>query len=68
MFHLSCHEWIGVLLEDSQTGAGAEIDPFAVIDGAGIFGWIFEYAATDSFVYWLRFGVGLSHDLFVFVL
>jgi hypothetical protein len=59
VFHFASHEWIWILLEDAQACAGTEIDSFAVIDGAGVTGYVSECAATGSFIYWLRFG--LSH-------
>lgn len=51
MFHFACHERIGILLEDRQTGADAEIDSLAVIYGAGIFCRIFEFASASSFIF-----------------
>ena len=51
VFDLAGHEWIGVLLEDAQTGAGAEIDPLAAIHSARVFGRVFQSAATGGFIF-----------------
>jgi hypothetical protein len=61
MFHLAGHEQIRLLLEDPQTGAGAEIDSLTAIHGTGISCRIFEFAFAGSFVYWFRFNC--SHGL-----
>jgi len=51
MFHFACHERIKILLEDAQTGARAEIDPLAAIDGAGIIRGACEFASAGSFIF-----------------
>jgi hypothetical protein len=61
MFHFPSHERIRILLEDAQTGTGAEIDSLAAIHGAGIIYRIYEFAFAGSFVYWFRFNC--SHGL-----
>ena len=52
MFHFACDEQIRILLENAQAGAGAEIDAFIVIDGAGIIFWVFEDASAGCFIFW----------------
>ncbi len=49
MFHLSRHKRIGVLLEDTQAGAGAEVDLLAFIFGAWKFGWVFDLPTARGF-------------------
>lgn len=49
MFHLPFHKRIGVLLKDTQAGAGAEIDQLAVIIRAWKFGWVFDLPAAGGF-------------------
>ena len=51
MFHLTCHEWIRVLFEDAQTGTGAEINAFTLIQGTGVICRIFEFASAGCFVF-----------------
>lgn len=51
MFHLPFHKRIGVLLKDTQAGAGAEVDPLAAIICAWKFGWVFDLPAAGSFVF-----------------
>ncbi len=51
MFHLARNEWIRVLLENAQAGAGAEINPLAAIDNAGKVCRVFERASADSFIF-----------------
>ena len=41
---LSRHKRMGIPLKDAQAGTGAEIDPLATIHGAGIVGWVFQFA------------------------
>ena len=52
VFDLAGHEWIGVLLEDAQTGAGAEIDPLAAIHGTRVFGGVVQFTSAGSFIFW----------------
>ena len=51
MLHFAGHERIRILLKDAQKGAGAEIDAFAAIDDAGVFGEVFQLAATGGFIF-----------------
>ncbi len=51
MFHFTSHECIWGLLKDTQTGAGAEINSFAAIDGAGIIFRVFEFASAGRFIF-----------------
>lgn len=60
MLDLPCHEGIRVLLEDSQAGARAKIDPLAAIHGAGIILRVLEFAAAGSFIFRRRGDGGLS--------
>ncbi|MDP1713299.1 MAG: hypothetical protein Q8L41_01015 [Anaerolineales bacterium] len=47
VFRFARHERNGFLLEDTQTGAGVEIDSLAAIQGTWIICWVFEFASTD---------------------
>jgi len=51
MFHIASHEWIRVLFENAQAGAGAEIDTLIAIDGAGVICRVFEDASAGCFVF-----------------
>jgi hypothetical protein len=51
VIHFACHEWIGVLLKDSQTDTDAEINSFAVIDVAGVIFGVFDGTSTRSFIF-----------------
>ena len=51
MLNLTIHERVRVFFEDSQAGAGAEVDRLTAILRAGIFGWVFEFPSTGSFVF-----------------
>ena len=51
MFHFTSHEWLWVLFEDAQTGVGAEINAFALIQGTGVICRIFEFASAGRFVF-----------------
>jgi hypothetical protein len=51
VFNLSRHECVGVILENAQAGAGAEVDPLAAIFGAGIFGGVFDFSSTGGLVF-----------------
>ena len=65
MFYFTRHERIGIQIENAQAGAGAEIDPLAVIDRAWVLGGIFERAFAGGFEYWFRFV--LSHGSIAFI-
>lgn len=66
MFYFASHERIRILLEDAQAGAGAEVDAFTSIHGAGIFGWIFEYPSAGSFIFGQWGASGFSQNSFPF--
>jgi hypothetical protein len=51
MFHLTCHERVRVFFEDSQAGAGAEVDRLTAIFRVGIPGWVFEGSPTSSLMF-----------------
>jgi hypothetical protein len=51
MFHITCQEWIRVLFEDTQAGAGAEIKVLSMIEGAGIALGVFDDTSTDCFIF-----------------
>lgn len=67
MFHFARHERIGVLLEDAQAGAGAEIDSLAAIHGAGIICRVFEFASAGSFIFGWLSGCSLSQVSMILV-
>ena len=64
MFHLARHERIGILLEDAQAGARAEIDSFSSIQGAGIIRGIFEFASAGRFEFGWWGGGSFSQNNF----
>ena len=67
MLHLACHERIGILLENAQTGTSAKKDSFAAIHGAGIFRRVFEFTSAGGFVFRQWGGDRLSHiSIFLF--
>jgi len=49
MINLSSYESIGVFLEQTQTGTGAEINPFVFIDDGGKARGVFYFSIADSF-------------------
>ena len=51
MLHFACHECVEVFLEDSQAGAGTEVDGLALIVRAGIFRRVFNGSPTGSLVF-----------------
>ena len=51
MFHITCQEWLRVLFEDTQAGAGTEIEALAMIDGAGIVFGVFDETSADRFIF-----------------
>ncbi len=51
MLHLACHERIGILLEDAQTGTSAKIDSLAAIHGTGILRRVFELTSAGGFIF-----------------
>jgi len=51
MLYFACHESIRAFLEDSQAGAGTEIDGLAMIVRAGIFHRVFNSSPTGSSVF-----------------
>jgi len=51
MFHFPSHERIRILLEDTQAGAGAEINALAMIHGAGIVFGVFDDTSAGSFIF-----------------
>jgi len=51
VFHLTCHERIGIFFEDPQAGVGTEIDGPAVIVRTGIFHRVFNGSPTGSTIF-----------------
>ena len=47
----SRHKRIGIPFKGAQAGAGAEIDPLAAIQGAGINGRVFQFASAGGFMF-----------------
>lgn len=51
VFDIPSHKGIGILLEGTQAGPCAEIDPLAAIYGAGIVGRVFQFAPAGGFMF-----------------
>ena len=52
MFHFARHERIRILLEDTQAGAGTEINSLTSIHGTRVFGGVVQFTSVGSFIFW----------------
>ena len=70
MFNLTRHEWIRIQQKHIKTSLRTEIDPFAAIVCAWIFGCIFYLPAAGSFEFWpwRKSRLILNHDYFSLLL
>lgn len=51
MFHIARHERVGILFEDAQAGAGAEVDALAAIVRAGMARGVFDGPPAGGLVF-----------------
>lgn len=52
MLRITRHERTWVLFENAQAGMGAEVNLFAMMVSAGIFGGVFDFPSAGGSIFW----------------